>query len=184
MESNLPIFLISGAPGSGKTSVATALMQSFPLGLHLPVDDLREWVVSGIAHPVPTWTEETERQFCLARQGAAQVARLYAEAGFAVAVADVLDPFSAYRFFIEALPDCVLHPVLLWPRLEVALERNALRTNKGFDTEALHEPIRRIYQHFSGLRFVEEGWTVLDNSDISVEETVTAILERTGTRAG
>ncbi len=46
------IFLISGTPGSGKSSVARALMQRFKQGVHLPVDDLRKMVVSGIAHPV------------------------------------------------------------------------------------------------------------------------------------
>ena len=51
--SQQPIFLLSGTPGAGKSSVATALMQHFEFGLHIPVDDLREWVVSGLADPVP-----------------------------------------------------------------------------------------------------------------------------------
>ena len=38
-------------------------MRRFPFGLHIPVDDLREWVVSGISQPVPEFTAETGRQF-------------------------------------------------------------------------------------------------------------------------
>jgi adenylylsulfate kinase-like enzyme len=49
----LSILLLTGLPGAGKTSVATALLQRFPFGIHIPVDDVRKWVVSGIAHPVP-----------------------------------------------------------------------------------------------------------------------------------
>ena len=62
----LPLFLITGAPGAGKSATAAALMRRFPFGLHIPVDDLREWVVSGISQPVPEFTEETGRQFRLA----------------------------------------------------------------------------------------------------------------------
>ena len=85
-----PLFLITGAPGAGKSVTAAALMRRFPFGLHIPVDELREWVVSGISQPVPEFTEETGRQFRLARGAAAQVAALYADAGFAVAIDDVI----------------------------------------------------------------------------------------------
>ena len=55
----LPLFLITGTPGVGKSVTAAALMRRFPFGLHIPVDELREWVVSGISQPVPEFTEET-----------------------------------------------------------------------------------------------------------------------------
>ena len=45
------IVLITGTPGAGKSVTAAALMRRFPFGLHIPVDDLREWVVSGISAP-------------------------------------------------------------------------------------------------------------------------------------
>jgi predicted kinase len=103
MSQTAPIFMITGTPGSGKTSVAVALMRRFPFGLHIPVDDLRELVVSGIAHPVPVWTAETERQFRLARRSAAQSARLYAAAGFAVALDEVISIGDARAQVAEAL---------------------------------------------------------------------------------
>ena len=39
--------LILGMPAAGKSTVARALMARFARGLHLPVDDLRNIVVSG-----------------------------------------------------------------------------------------------------------------------------------------
>jgi hypothetical protein len=90
-----PIFVITGTPAVGKSTAAIALLRRFPFGLHIPIDDLREWVVAGVVEPVPQWTPEAARQFLLARQSAADVARRYAQAGFAVAIDDVLLPDEA-----------------------------------------------------------------------------------------
>jgi len=113
-----PIFLLSGVPGAGKTSVAAALMRRFTSGLHIPIDDLREWVVSGIAHPLPTWTDETGRQFRLARQAAAHMACLYVDAGFAVAIDDVLYPDAARELIASHLVGHAVGKVLLQPTVE------------------------------------------------------------------
>jgi chloramphenicol 3-O-phosphotransferase len=173
------IYLITGVPGSGKSSVAVALMRHFPFGLHIPMDDLREWVVSGIAPPLPTWTEETTRQFRLAREAAAQVARTYADSGFAIAIDDVIFPEEAEALFVSRLVGHRVQKVLLRPRFEVALERNAARTNKGFDTSVLVEVTRRLHEDFERQDFEGAGWVVVNSSDLSVEETVEEILRRT-----
>lgn len=176
MPTQPSIFLITGVPGSGKTSVATALMQRFPFGVHIPIDDLREWVVSGIAQPVPIWTEETERQFRLARQAAVQIALNYVQAGFAVAIDDVIVPADAKIFSDSALSVYPFHKILLQPQLDVALERNALRTKKNFDISILEDTIQHLYQWFLTQRFTEVGWISLDNTHLTVEQTVDIIL--------
>jgi chloramphenicol 3-O-phosphotransferase len=144
-----PIFLITGTPGSGKSSVARALLQRFEFGLHLPVDDVREFVVSGIAHPVPVVTEETNRQFRLARESMALTATIYAKNGFAVVIDDVISSEDVSSIFKPAFDEFDFHKIFLQPRLEVALERNRTRTSKNFDPSFLEEPIRQIYAWMS-----------------------------------
>jgi chloramphenicol 3-O-phosphotransferase len=171
-----PIFLITGTPGSGKSSVARALLQRFEFGLHLPVDDLREFVVSGISHPVPDWTEETGRQFRLARESAASSAKLYASNGFAVVIDDVISNDDVSKFFEPAFAEFDFHKIFLQPRLEVALERNRTRTNKNFNPSFLEEPIRQIHAWMSAQEFPND-WLKLDSSELNLEQTVDAILE-------
>jgi hypothetical protein len=156
-------------------------MRRFPFGLHIPVDDLREWVVSGIAHPVPRWTDETGRQFLLARLAAADIARRYAAAGFAVAIDDVIEPAEVEALFERAIGHPVVS-VLLMPRLDVALERNASRTSKSFDASILVETIRTLHRRMAEFDSERWGWLVVDNGDLGVEATVDEILRRSGTR--
>ena len=131
--------------------------------------------------PAGCETSETTRQFRLARQAAAQVAALYAAAGFAVAIDDVIFPGEAQAVFAAplALAGFEVRKVLLQPALAVALARNAERTNKNFDTSLLAEVTRSVHRALSGQDFAGSGWIVIDSSHLSVEDTVDEILRRT-----
>src|SRR5574341_1446749 len=134
------IFVISGPPASGKSTVALALLRRFPYGFHIPVDSLRNWVTSGLSDPIGRWDVETERQFQLARQGAVQSAITYALAGIAVVIDDVITPEHFQAHYAPHFGDQLPRSIMLLPGVEIALSRNAKR-RKDVDTSQLNSLI-------------------------------------------
>jgi chloramphenicol 3-O-phosphotransferase len=133
-----------------------------------------------MAYPGGDWPEETTRQFTLARRGAAHLARLYAETGFAVAIDDTLGTADALDVYLQALQGCLLRQIMLRPRLEVALARNRERTNKNSDKNRLAQAILHVYPEMGKHHTAERGWRIIDNSHLSVAETVDTILSLVG----
>ena len=120
MDGLPPVFVITGQLSAGKSTVAKALLGRFEFGYHVDVDAIREMVTSGLASPLE-WSEETTRQFELATRASAGLARVYADAGFAVAIEGAIDPDLAEQALAEVgLRDRMLG-VVLRPRLDVAL---------------------------------------------------------------
>ena len=175
-----PVFIFSGAPGSGKSTVAKALLQGYSFGLHIPVDVIREWVVSGRSDPIGSWTPETDRQFRLARETAAYTASRYAAAGFAVVIDDVIFPEQAAAHYDNVLTAFEVFKILLRPDVAVALARNANREHKDFDTAVLDEIIEPIYDAFDIEAMLDEGWFIINSNYLSVAETVDEILRVPG----
>lgn len=169
------VWIITGGPGAGKSSVSRALLQRFEFGLHLAIDDLNDLVVSGRAYPSLEHPPEAARQFALAHTAAAHHARLYTEAGFEVAIDDVLWPTSIHALLAD-LKGSTVRVVLLAPGLETALARNAARTNKTYDTATLVPLMEAIHPSIRPEEYRAHGWTVLDTSGLTLEETVDALL--------
>ncbi len=169
------VWIITGGPGAGKSTVSRALLRRFEFGLHLAIDDLNDLVVSGRAYPSMDHPPEAARQFALAHRAAAHHARLYAEAGFEVAIDDVLWPTSIHAL-LAALDGLPTRVVLLAPNFNTALARNAARTNKTYDTATLIPLMEGVYPSIQPGEYATAGWTVLDTSGLTLEETVDALL--------
>jgi adenylylsulfate kinase-like enzyme len=168
------VWLITGAPGAGKSTVSVALCRKFSMAIHIPVDDVRDWVRSGFASPVE-WSAETSRQFALARRGAARVAADYADAGFVSVLDDVVRE-SELGQYTDYLGDTKLRKVLLNPSLEIVLARNGAPGRKPFDSSVLEAACRGLHPLLAAENTPERGWIIVDSTTLDIDETVDAIV--------
>lgn len=169
-----PVIFITGAPGSGKSSVARRLAEQYPRSLHLQVDQLREMMVSGLALPGGERTEEKTLQFQWARRTASFMAELYAAQDVTVIIDDVSIP----EFFPEQYAELFQKPdmkrVLLLPELTALVER--IQQRGGPHDSILATLVPRHYQFLETMN--KDGWIVLNTANWSVEDTVNVIRSK------
>jgi chloramphenicol 3-O-phosphotransferase len=163
------IFLITGMPGAGKSTVSRALAQRFGRSAHIDIDMVfHHFTVTGKADPAKQ-DAEAAAQAMLAVRNAAVMARNYADAGFTC----VLDGAVAERAQVMACAQAVyphrLHLVVLAPPVQVSDERDAGRSGKTVAAFFRHlHPL--LHEQLAGLGL----W--LDTSQQTPAESVTTIL--------
>ena len=173
-----PVFILIGPPAVGKSTTSKALASKFSRSIHIPVDAIRDMVVSGLVLPSLEWSPELVQQITLARESVIYMALNYQSAGFAVVIDDFLDPnqLREYQAFLNT-PE--IHKFVLYPDQATAHARNLQRAGDDPVRDYIDEGIHSVYQQ---LKFMieplrKDGWIVLDTTELSIEETVLAILK-------
>ncbi|HET9094523.1 MAG TPA: AAA family ATPase [Solirubrobacteraceae bacterium] len=166
------VYLITGPMAVGKSTVARRLAGRFERGVHLEGDVFRRSIVSGRCEPTPAMTQEEVAQLQLRHRLAAATAEAYVAAGFTVVLEDVVagPRLEELRAMIASRP---CHVVVLLPSEETIAAREAARAHTGYGVWSITQ-LRDAFLHGTPRLGV---W--LDTSELTPEQTVAAILERT-----
>jgi RecA/RadA recombinase len=166
----MPIAIITGPPGAGKTTVASHLAASSRLGVHLAGDQVFHWVVGGY---VPPWMPGTSRQNGTVISAIAAAAVQFADGGYDVFVDGIVGPWFLPHWLQVAGRGRPTHYLILRPSRQIAGMRATVRRAPG-DLVDPH-PVAAMFDVFEDLDCFEAH--VLDSSSQDIAATVTAIQE-------
>jgi predicted kinase len=165
----LPVLILTGPPGAGKTTTAKILAERSPAAVHLEADAFFHFIRSGRIEP---WRRESQQQNEVVMKIVAEAAAAYARAGYFTVIEGIVLP----RWFLFPLRD-----VLRGAGLEVAyvVLRAPLDTCnarvQGRDGQSLSglEAVTPLFSQFADLGPFEKN--ALDVAGKTPAETADAV---------
>lgn len=167
------IIIITGAPGTGKTTAASIIAKESPLAksIHLHTDDFYHDLCKGA---VPPHLLEAKEQNFVVIEAFLEAAKRFVRGGYDVIVDGIIGPWFLEPWLKIAQDHYEVHYMILRAAKEETMRRAVERTK--LSRKANIELVETMWDQFQNLGCYEHH--VIDSTDCSIQGTVLMIQEK------
>ena len=165
------IVILSGSPGTGKTTIARILAENsaYEKAVHIEVDDFWQFIRKGYIVP---WLDDSVNQNDTVMDAVAASAQIYSESGYEVFVAGTIGPWFVELWLEMAQKGIDVRYIILRPSEDATILRATERVQREiFPLNA--EIVKDVRSSFTALGIYESN--VVDTTSQTVEESVAFI---------
>ncbi|MBA8990703.1 gluconate kinase [Curtobacterium pusillum] len=173
-DPELPMFLVTGMPGAGKSTVSRKLAAALPRAALVAADDVAGMIMSGGVWPLGEPVAEADRQVDLCYRNIGSLVRNFAGAGFQSVVDCVVPDAAHLDRLLDEFPEGVTELVVLAPGAACCRDRDRGRVaSERFAFDGYDELDASMRSGFGG----RGHW--IDSADLDVDQTLRVILDST-----
>ena len=172
------IIVITGSPGTGKTTTASTVAKESDLekSVHMHTDDFYHYLSKGA---IPPHLPESNEQNLIVIEAFLEAAKRYVRGGYDVIVDGIIGPWFLEPWLNIVREGYEVHYIVLRANKEETMKR-AIERSK-LDRKTNIELVEIMWEQFNNLGAYEKN--ILDTTQLSVEDTVSAIKEKVANKA-
>lgn len=167
------IIVITGAPGTGKTTTSAIVAKESCMekSVHMHTDDFYHYLSKGA---IPPHLPESNEQNLIVIEAFLEAAKRYVRGGYDVIVDGIIGPWFLEPWLNIVREGYEVHYIILRANKEETLKR-AIERSK-LDRKTNIELVETMWKQFNNLGTYEKN--ILDTTLFSVEDTVFTIKEK------
>lgn len=167
------IIIITGAPGTGKSTAAAIVAKESSLArsVYLHTDDFYHYLCKGA---VPPHMPEADKQNLVVIEAFLETAKCFARGGYDVIVDGIIGPWFLGPWIKAVQEQYEVHYIVLRAAKDETIKRAVERTK--LDRKTNIELVETMWEQFQNLGYYEAN--VINTTDCPVGETVTLIKDK------